>query len=162
MKTLYYLTSMLITLFLVRMMHVNKHENTTRGANLERKVKMVVHISKDYDLDKCETKSYEYICDELGINLYWSIPNAEQKKAGRLAYASGNDVVMLISRCDYYVNEVFFHEIGHILLGHQGENHHLDYEEVKEVEADYFSMYVMDKLGIDPKWDRFQLLTNNK
>lgn len=115
----------------------------TPGSQMQKQVDRVSSIAKGINLS-CDNSDLHYIAQELGLELHWDSLKARPDYWG---YARRNEVHMEIEGCHPCTKSVFFHEVGHILLGHTTGGCTKDYESQMEVEANYFAYYVFEKIG---------------
>ncbi len=119
-----------------------RHKLKTIGAQMEIQSDKVAQVASRVNFNY-STEPYNEISKQLGIKLYWDTLNPKIEDA--LAYAFENEIYMQIGVTHPCIKSTFFHEIGHILMGHHKSNCKKDYWTELEVEADYFAYYVLGK-----------------
>ena len=130
----------------------------TLGAVMQSHVDKVSTIAKEVDWI-CNTYPFSYVVDHLNIEIHWDTVDIIEQ--GAFAFAIDREVHMQIGVCHPAVIEVFFHEVGHILMGHCSNRQNISYSDIMEEEANYLSMYIMNELGLEPFDRRFRKLINH-
>lgn len=124
-------------------------EESTRGAIMDH------HISSFYDEVKeinfrCDNLiGYKIVCGYLGVEMSFEEKIVKSEHGGTIyGQTDGRTLWMYLPTCHPSFKEVFFHEVGHVLLGHNCN--HLREElndEKREGEADFFAHEIMRLLG---------------
>lgn len=149
---------MIVTAFAFHFLLGEESEPTptgaTTGATLQYHVDRVAKIAKGVDWT-CDSYAFEHVTDRLGLSLHWD--TVEISEQGAWAFAVRDEVHMQIGVCHRVAQEVFFHEVGHILMGHCGPRKAISYTGAKEVEADHFSLYVMEGASLPHLWGSLKI-----
>lgn len=127
---------------------VNSENNAQEGTNglvFQTAVNRAIELSIGLEFKECAKEDFEEVCRRAGIELHEDISH-EFCPDIAMGCASDSKIFICVDWCYSCINNVFFHELGHILLRHYGSGK--DYETEKEVEADYFGSEVMEQLGL--------------
>lgn len=143
------ITSMLVTITALAIVNNPSQPGLTRSAQIKQ---MAIAVAgnwdvSDFDCVNNSQSTYQAICDSLGLQLEWQ--ELRKSYVGRMNYEI-NKVEMAIPICDHRTPFVFFHKIGHYIIDHRSEE---DYETIQEPEADAFSVFALNHIGLDiPSW----------
>lgn len=122
----------------------------TRGKIIADRIAMVSELIEGEPFD-CGPGVYGFpagyrnVAAAVGTVVYWRDETLPEAEKGRLlggegwhvmGYQADDHIGMYYPPCHPRALRVFFHEIGHLVLGH-GEG--MDYEDEMEIEADYFA-----------------------
>lgn len=117
----------------------------TRGAKMDLHIYEFTNLIKDLDFNCENLNAYEVVCDLIGVDLVWEekIVLRDEKRIG--GQTNGKWIRIYVDPCNPFADQIFFHEVGHVLLRHLDKDIRslLSLEE-REGEADYFSFQVIE------------------
>ena len=147
MKTIPIIIGFFVTAFGVHSINKSSSTDLTDGAYFNSEVVRISNLAKGLDFKVCGYEGFVIMCERLDLEIYRDTTGQFCK--GHLACATDKIVVFETDWCDPCIVDIFFHEIGHVVLGHYGDDN-----KDAEVQADYFSFEVLKSLNITARCDR--------